>query len=67
MWCGFVFGLICIVGGIRMLKSGEGLDLRHKHTGMVYGAQAASQGKGSIMLGVLVIIFTIVLMVIQNS
>lgn len=66
MWCGIVFGLVCILGGVRMLRTGEGIDLRHKHTGMVYGEQANSQAKGAIILGVFVILFSIVLMVMQN-
>jgi hypothetical protein len=49
-----------------MLRTGEGIDLRHKHTGMVYGEQANSQAKGAIILGVFVILFSIVLMVMQN-
>ncbi|NPV40224.1 MAG: hypothetical protein HPY72_02625 [Anaerolineae bacterium] len=66
MWCGIVFGLVCILGGVRMLRTGEGIDLRHKRTGMVYGEQATSQAKGAITLGVFVILFSIVLMVMQN-
>lgn len=66
MWCGIVFGLVCILGGVSMMLRGEGVDLRHKHTGMVYGEQASSQAKGAIILGVFVILFSIVLMVMQN-
>jgi hypothetical protein len=67
MWCVLVFGLIMIVGGIRMIRTGEGLDLRHKHTGTVYGEQAVNQGKGAVALGILVIIFAVAMMVLQKS
>jgi hypothetical protein len=66
MWCGIVFGLVCILGGVRMLRTGEGIDLRHKHSGMVYGERAEQQARGAIALGILVLLFSIVLMVMQN-
>lgn len=58
--------MVRILGGVRLLRTGEGIDLRHKHTRMVYGEQASSQAKGAIILGVFVILFSIVLMIMQN-
>jgi len=61
MWCGLILGLLSIVAGIRMIKTGEGLDLRHKHTGNVYGSEAVAQGKGAVVIGIGIIIFTFII------
>ena len=63
MWCGLILGLLSIVAGIRMIKTEEGIDLRHKHYGEVYGKDAAAQGKGAVVIGMGIIIFTIIITV----
>lgn len=59
MLCGLIFGLLSVVTGIRMIRTGEGPDLRQKRLGNVSRETAIKQGKGAILLGVIIILFSI--------